>query len=182
MGNGSRFRARGSPGFRNGSPRLMPELTQFSGCLLESGLRVAIVGSAGLAVNRQERVRRISVVHGRGRYRLISAQDALGDDFRDGDLLDAVAHGAHSSDDHGAIRLSETFRCVLCRTLARAGAHRCHVPEWLRGGGGSMPGKDICGTAASRRVFRAIVDLICVRGRIGCPWAWCHRFGVGEVG
>ena len=114
----------------------MPELTPLFGCLPESGLRVAILGSAGSAVNWQQRVRRLGVVHGRGRFQLIGVQHAFSDNFRDGDLFNGVARGAYSSDDHGAIRLSESFHCVLCRTPARAGACCRHVPNWLRGRGG----------------------------------------------
>ena len=35
------------------------------------------------------------------------------------------------------------------------------------GGGGSIPGRDICGTAVLRWFFLAIVDLFCIRERVG---------------
>ena len=53
------------------------ELTQRFACLPESGLRLAIVSSAGLAVNWQQRLRRLGVVHGRIRFRLMSVQRRL---------------------------------------------------------------------------------------------------------
>ena len=100
---------------------------------VRSSFRLAIVGSAGLAVNWQQRVRRLGAVHGQVRFRLISVQHAFSDNFRDGDLLNGVARGASSSDDQRTIRLPESFHCVLCRTPARAGARCRHVPDWLRG-------------------------------------------------
>ena len=127
------FRARGSPGFHGGSPRRTPELTQRFGCLPGSGLPDAIVGSAGLSVDWRQGSRRLGVVHGRIRFRLISVQHAFCDNFRDGDLFNGFARRASSSDDHGPMRLLKSFHCVLCRTAALGGASWRYGPDWLRG-------------------------------------------------
>ena len=130
------------------------------------------------------RLCRLDVVHGRCRFRLIGVQHAFSDNFRDGDLLNGVARGAYSSDDHGAIWLPESFHCVLCRTPARAGARCRHVPDWLRGNGGRRRRFHTREAHLRNRrvaVFLAIDDLFYVSGRLGQSWAWHHRLGVGEV-
>ena len=108
---------------RQGNPtRRVPKPRPLAGYLPASGLRGPIVGSAVFAVNRRRWFRCLGVAHGRVRFRLTSIQHAFGDDFRDRDLFDGVAHGANTSDEHRAIRLPESFHCMLCRTPALAGA------------------------------------------------------------
>ena len=119
---GSLVQGYGRAGRQGNSPRRVPKPRQLAGYLPASGFRGPIVGSGVFAVNRRPWFRCLGVAHGRVSFQLTSIQHAFGDDFRDRDLFDGVAHGALTSDEHRAIWLLESFHCVLCRTPALAGA------------------------------------------------------------